>query len=142
LDNGPSPIYIKWSSISSRDSHGIRDLVLKAIETSKQRAIISARLDQFHGLGITSFIFILDKGMVTHDGLFEHVSCVVHSGDAEVTASALKHGKLMVINLNYGDQPFWGEILAKAGLAPKTLPLKTFTAEAPIRSSRPSWQLE
>ncbi len=80
--------------------------------------------------------------MVTHDGLFEHVSCVVHSGDAEVTASALKHGKLMVINLNYGDQPFWGEILAKAGLAPKTLPLKTFTAEAPIRSSRPSWQLE
>jgi len=69
-------------------------------------------------------------GNVPHDWLFEHVSCVVHHGGAGTTAAGIAKGKPTVIVPFFGDQPFWGAMIANAGAGPKPIPYKRLTAEA------------
>ncbi|KAJ6107264.1 hypothetical protein N7523_008587 [Penicillium sp. IBT 18751x] len=60
--------------------------------------------------------------------LLEAVSCVVHHGGAGTTAAAMAAGKPSIIVPFFGDQPFWGEMIARIGAGPKPLPFKKLTA--------------
>jgi hypothetical protein len=73
-------------------------------------------------------IFMLEN--TPHDWLFPRVSAVVHHGGAGTTAIGLKCGKPTVITPFFGDQPFWGAMVAqkKAG-AHECIPYKKLTAE-------------
>jgi sterol 3beta-glucosyltransferase len=64
------------------------------------------------------------------DWLFQRVSCVVHHGGAGTTAAGIALGKPTVIVPFFGDQPFWGQMIAKAGAGPKPVPFKQMTAES------------
>lgn len=63
-----------------------------------------------------------------HDWLFEQVSCVVHHGGAGTTAAGIAAAKPTVIVPFFGDQPFWGNMLASAGAGPRPIPSKLLTA--------------
>ncbi|KAK5276853.1 hypothetical protein LTR16_010598, partial [Cryomyces antarcticus] len=65
-----------------------------------------------------------------HDWLFPRVSAVVHHGGAGTTAIGLKCGRPTMIVPFFGDQPFWGNMVAaaKAG-AHECIPYKKLTAE-------------
>ena len=68
-------------------------------------------------------------GNCPHDWLFQHVSCVVHHGGAGTTAAGIALGRSTVIVPFFGDQPFWGAMVAHAGAGPSPIPSKELTAE-------------
>lgn len=73
-------------------------------------------------------------GNCPHDWLFQHVSCVVHHGGAGTTATGLAQGRPTVVIPFFGDQPFWGSIIARAGAGPDPVPYKELTTEKLINA--------
>lgn len=77
---------------------------------------------------IPDSILLVDN--VPHDWLFPKVRAVVHHGGAGTTAIGLKCGKPTMIVPFFGDQPFWGAMVASAGAGAKQcLPLKKLTVD-------------
>lgn len=107
----------------------LTDIIFDAIQETGQRALISKGWSKI-GSGRTDIpenIFLLDSS--PHDWLFKHVSCVVHHGGAGTTAAGLLAGLPTVIVPFFGDQPFWGSIVARAGAGPQPIPFKRLTTE-------------
>lgn len=104
-------------------------MVFEAVRLTGQRALVSKG---WGGLGADQLgkpdgVFML--GNCPHDWLFRHVSCVVHHGGAGTTAAGIAAGRSTIIVPFFGDQPFWGAMVAKAGAGPQPIPYKELTAE-------------
>lgn len=92
--------------------------LFSAVQAAGVRAIISSG---WAGLASTSSdpnIFVLDFA-VPHDYLFTKMSAVVHHGGAGTTAIGLLNGLPTLVVPFFGDQVFWGEMIARAGAGPK-----------------------
>lgn len=128
LENGPPPVYIGFGSIVVDDPNAMTKLIFEAVRITGQRALVSKGWGGFGAdqLGIPDGVFML--GNVPHDWLFKHVSCVVHHGGAGTTAAGIALGKPTVVVPFFGDQPFWGAMVAKAGAGPTPIPQKQLTA--------------
>lgn len=129
LEAGPTPIYIGFGSIVLEDPNGMMELVFEAVRKTSQRAILSKGWGGM-GAGIDhmpSGIFMI--GNVPHDWLFKHVSCVVHHGGAGTTASGIAAGRPTVVVPFFGDQAFWGAMIARAGAGPDPIHHKQLTAD-------------
>lgn len=129
LKAGPPPVYIGFGSIVVDDPNAMTKLIFEAVRRTGQRALVSKGWGGFgaDAMGIPEGIYML--GNVPHDWLFNHVSCVVHHGGAGTTAAGIALGKPTVIVPFFGDQPFWGAMVAKAGAGPVPIPNKQLTAE-------------
>jgi sterol 3beta-glucosyltransferase len=57
------------------------------------------------------------------------MEAIVHHGGAGTTAAAIRAGKPQVIVPFFGDQPFWGKIMAQHGVAPDPIAQRSLTAE-------------
>ncbi|OQV08036.1 hypothetical protein CLAIMM_12365 isoform 2 [Cladophialophora immunda] len=129
LDHGPPPVYIGFGSIVLDDPDAMTELIFDAVRKSGQRVLLSKG---WGGLGadrlrIPDGVFML--GSVPHDWLFKHVSCVVHHGGAGTTAAGIRAGRPTVVVPFFGDQPFWGATVARAGAGPHPIPHKQLTAD-------------
>ncbi|EXL40903.1 hypothetical protein FOCG_16665 [Fusarium oxysporum f. sp. radicis-lycopersici 26381] len=116
LQAGPPPIYIGFGSIVMDDSARMTDLILTALRRCGVRAIISrgwAKLGE--GSSDENAIFIDD---CPHEWLFKYVAGVIHHGGAGTTACGLLNARPTFIVPFFGDQPFWGSMVAKAGAGP------------------------
>lgn len=129
LDAGPPPIYIGFGSIVVDDPNAMTKLIFVAIQKTGQRALVSKGWGGLgaDAMGIPEGVFML--GNVPHDWLFKHVSCVVHHGGAGTTAAGIATGKPTVVVPFFGDQPFWGAMVAKAGAGPLPIPSKHLTSD-------------
>ncbi|KAI5265947.1 UDP-Glycosyltransferase/glycogen phosphorylase [Aureobasidium subglaciale] len=130
LDAGPPPVYIGFGSIVLDDPDGMTKLIFDAVRKTGQRALVSKGWGGFGAdeMGIPEGVFML--GNVPHDWLFKHVSCVVHHGGAGTTAAGIACGVPTVIVPFFGDQPFWGAMVAKAGAGPDPINHKDLTADS------------
>ena len=63
-----------------------------------------------------------------HDWLFPRMKAVVHHGGAGSTMAGLRAGKPTVICPFFGDQPFWGQVILRAGVGPAPVPQRSLTA--------------
>lgn len=128
LDDGGPPVYIGFGSIVVDDPEQFTSLVFDAVKMAGVRALVSKG---WGGLGegeTPENIFML--GNTPHDWLFPRCSAVVHHGGAGTTAIGLKCGKPTMIVPFFGDQPFWGAMVARAGAgAREPIPYKQLTAE-------------
>lgn len=104
-------------------------MVFGAIEKSGQRAIVSRGWGNLgvEDVGVPDNILVI--GSCPHDWLFRQVSCVIHHGGAGTTAAGLALGRPTIIVPFFGDQEFWGRIVAKAGAGPLPLPHKQLTVD-------------
>ena len=129
LASGPPPVYIGFGSIVLDDPNAMTKLIFDAVKKTGQRVLVSKGWGGFGAdeLEIPDAVFMLDN--VPHDWLFRHVSCVVHHGGAGTTAAGIALGKPTVIVPFFGDQPFWGAMVAKAGAGPAPIPIKQLTAD-------------
>lgn len=129
LDAGEKPVYIGFGSIVVDDPDEFTNLIFEAVKLAGVRALVSKGWGGFGGKGdAPEGVFMLEN--TPHDWLFPRCSAVVHHGGAGTSAIGLKCGKPTVIVPFFGDQPFWGAMIAdnKAG-AHKSIPYKKLTAE-------------
>ena len=90
--------------------------IFEAVKASGVRALVSAGWGGLGGQEVPEGVFIL--GNVPHDWLFTMVAAVVHHGGAGTTAIGLLNGRPTVVVPFFGDQQFWGDMVAKAGGGP------------------------
>ena len=130
LEVGEPPVYIGFGSIVVDDPDQFTILIFEAIQKAGVRALVSKG---WGGLGdennTPENVYMLEN--TPHDWLFPRVSAVVHHGGAGTTAIGLKCGKPTMIVPFFGDQPFWGAMVAKAGAgADSAVPYKQLTVDA------------
>ncbi|KAK4464145.1 sterol 3-beta-glucosyltransferase [Cladorrhinum samala] len=129
LEGGPPPVYIGFGSIVVDDPDALTRTILEAVERTGVRALVSKGWGGIGGdsLRVPENVFML--GNCPHDWLFKRVAAVVHHGGAGTTAAGIKAGKPTVVVPFFGDQIFWGTMIARAGAGPAPIPQKTLTSE-------------
>ncbi|CAG7978130.1 unnamed protein product [Penicillium nalgiovense] len=126
LSSGPPPIYIGFGSIVLEDQVEFTATIIEAVNTAGVRAIISKGWSNLSGTNTGKVHFI---GDCPHEWLFQHVAAVVHHGGAGTTACGLRNGKPTIIIPFFGDQPFWGTMVAAAGAGPNPIPHKDLSVD-------------
>lgn len=129
LASGPPPVYIGFGSIVVEDPNAMTELIFEAVKKTGQRALVSKGWGGLGGSDLNKPEGVFMLGNCPHDWLFQHVSCVVHHGGAGTTAAGIALGRPTVIVPFFGDQPFWGAMVARAGAGPTPIPFKQLTAE-------------
>ncbi|OAQ97272.1 hypothetical protein LLEC1_02010 [Akanthomyces lecanii] len=129
LNDGPPPVYIGFGSIVVDDPNAMTRMIFDAIHLAGVRALVSKGWGGLGAddVGIPEGVYML--GNVPHDWLFQRVSAVVHHGGAGTTAAGIKAGKPTFVVPFFGDQPFWGSMIARANAGPEPVPYKELTAE-------------
>ncbi|PCG89322.1 UDP-glucuronosyl/UDP-glucosyltransferase [Penicillium occitanis (nom. inval.)] len=119
LSSGPPPVYIGFGSIVMDDAEKMTAILLAAVRACGVRAIISRGWSKLgSGQQDPNVMFL---GDCPHEWLFKHVSCVVHHGGAGTTAGGLLNGRPTTIVPFFGDQAFWGQMIAAARAGPSPI---------------------
>ncbi|GER25007.1 sterol 3-beta-glucosyltransferase [Striga asiatica] len=128
LKAGPKPIYIGFGSLPVQEPEKMTQIIVEALEITKQRGIINKG---WGGLGNLAeekdFVYLLDN--CPHDWLFLQCAAVVHHGGAGTTAAGLKAACPTTIIPFFGDQPFWGERVHDRGVGPAPIPVEEFSLQ-------------
>jgi len=127
IDSGFPPIYIGFGSMSSRNPQETANLIVEALELSKQRGIIVSGWGGMQKADLPKSVFMVDS--VPFSWLFPRVGAVVHHGGAGTTGYGLRSGVPSIIVPFFADQPFWGHLVAKLGVGPEPISRKKLTAE-------------
>jgi UDP:flavonoid glycosyltransferase YjiC (YdhE family) len=125
LNAGPPPVYIGFGSIVLDNAAEMSSLILEAVSACGLRAIISRGWSRLDGPERSDIFWLED---CPHEWLFQHVSAVVHHGGAGTTACGLRNALPTAIVPFFGDQPFWGDMVAAAGSGPKPIQHKSLNA--------------
>ncbi|KAI1073424.1 glycosyltransferase family 28 domain-containing protein [Whalleya microplaca] len=134
LANGSPPIYIGFGSIVVDNPQALTALIFEALRLANVRGIVSKGWGGIGGGDVPDNVYLV--GDCPHDWLFQHVSCVVHHGGAGTTAAGLAAGCPTVVVPFFGDQAFWGQMIARAGAGPNPVPFTKMTAESLAESIR------
>ena len=100
LSSGPPPIYIGFGSIVLEDPEKMTRMLVKAIQQTGVRALISRGWSKLGGIECENIMYLDD---CPHEWLFQRVTAVIHHGGAGTTACGLRYGKPTFI------VPFFGE---------------------------------
>ncbi|KEQ93670.1 glycosyltransferase family 1 protein [Aureobasidium subglaciale EXF-2481] len=124
LAAGPPPVYIGFGSIVLDDPAKMLATILEAVKISGVRAIISKGWSELGGDAGENIYYI---GDCPHEWLFPRMAAVVHHGGAGTTACGIKNGIPTLVCPFFGDQPFWGHMIASAGAGPEPLAPRDMT---------------
>jgi sterol 3beta-glucosyltransferase len=127
LRDGAPPVYIGFGSMGAAGAQERAAQVLDAVARTGERALLATGWGGLAVDRVPANVLVLDS--VPHDWLFSRVKAVVHHGGAGSTMAGLRAGRPTVICPFLGDQPFWGNVVHRAGLGPRPLPQKKLTAE-------------
>ncbi|KAG7118602.1 Sterol 3-beta-glucosyltransferase UGT80A2 like protein [Verticillium longisporum] len=129
LDAGSRPVYIGFGSIVVDDADRIATIIHEAVSLLGIRAIISSGWTNLASETDTEpNPGIFHIGECPHQWLFQQVAAVVHHGGAGTTACGLGYGKPTIVVPFFGDQPFWGRMIAEAGAGPPPIPYAALTS--------------
>ncbi|KAK0710025.1 UDP-glucose,sterol transferase [Lasiosphaeria miniovina] len=123
LTQGPAPIYVGFGSIVLDDPARLYRVIIEAAKRCRVRAIVSRGWSKLGGDACNT-VDVFHLGDCPHEWLFKRVSAVVHHGGAGTTACGLVNARPTLIVPFFGDQPFWGSVVAAAGAGPKPIPQK------------------
>jgi hypothetical protein len=104
-------------------------MIFEAVRKTGQRALVSKGWGGLGGDELSKPDGVFMLGNCPHDWLFKHVSCVVHHGGAGTTAAGIALGRPTLVVPFFGDQPFWGAMVARAGAGPTPIPFKALTSD-------------
>ncbi|GLD97265.1 hypothetical protein PINS_up005948 [Pythium insidiosum] len=123
LGTDGGPIFVGFGSMVLADPLATTKMIIEAAQRANNvRVLIQSSWSDMSGdLDVPSNIFFL--GNCPHDWLMPRVSAVVHHGGAGTTAAGLLAGKPTFIVPFFGDQPFWGRAVVKAGVGVEPCPI-------------------
>jgi UDP:flavonoid glycosyltransferase YjiC (YdhE family) len=120
LAAGPAPVYIGFGSMPKRDQARNVPLIVEAVRSVGQRAVIAKFWDEPSGFSGDRDVFFIQK--FPHLRLFPRMAAVVHHGGAGTTASGALSGVPQIIVPHILDQYYWGRRVHESGLGPKPIP--------------------
>ncbi|PHH59729.1 hypothetical protein CDD81_2623 [Ophiocordyceps australis] len=127
LQAGEPPIYIGFGSIIVDDADSFTAMIFEAVAKARVRALVSKGWGGFGHGKVPENIFLLDN--TPHDWLFPRVkACVIHGG-AGTTAIALKCARPTMVVPFFGDQHFWGAMIASSRAGPEPVPYKALSSD-------------
>ncbi|GIM30769.1 glycosyltransferase [Paraclostridium bifermentans] len=124
---GSKPIVISFSSIPLKNPDKFKDILLKALDKTNNRAII---LTGISGMSFKDEENILAVPYAPHNLLFPLSKGIMHHGGVGTMASALQSGKPQLIMPFSVDQPFWANRLYGLGYTSKPLNENTITVNS------------
>ncbi len=127
LDAGPPPVYVGFGSCVVPDPAALTRVVFEGLEKAGLRGVLSRGWGELGGEA-PPHVHIIDD--CPHDWLFPRCQAVCHHGGAGTTAAGLHAGLPTVVVPFFGDQFFWGHVVADAGAGPEPVPAATITAES------------
>jgi sterol 3beta-glucosyltransferase len=127
LQAGSPPVAIGFGSMNNRDPEQTTEIVLNALDRSKQRGVLLTGWGGLHQFDLPDHVFKID--FVPHEWLYPRVRAIVHHGGAGTTGAALRSGVPSIGIPFFADQPFWAERAYRAGVGPRPIPRKKLTAE-------------
>ncbi len=128
LNADEPPVYIGFGSLSGNPNYArLINASVEALRKTKQRGILVTAWGSVEHLRLPDNVFQIDS--VPHDWLFPRVKTVVHHGGAGTTSAGLRAGKPSIILPYFGDQPFWGQQVLRAGVGPQPIHQNRVTAD-------------
>ena len=128
LKAGPPPTYVGFGSMPAADAERTAATVLASLRQTGTRAIVAKGWGALSQVTADDGIHVLDSA--PHDRLFPECSAVVHHGGAGTTHEGLRWGRRTLVCPVFGDQPFWGNMVASQGAGPAPLPLNRLTSDS------------
>jgi UDP:flavonoid glycosyltransferase YjiC (YdhE family) len=122
LAAGEPPIYVGFGSVVAEDPVGLTRTIFTALERAGARGIVSAGWAHLGGATPPPNVYVI--GDAPHDWLFARCRAVCHHGGAGTTSAGLRAGLPTVVVPFFGDQFFWGRIVADAGAGPEPIPIR------------------
>lgn len=127
LASGEPPAYVGFGSIVVDDPAAVSRTILAALQRAGVRGIVSQGWAHLGSDGVPSDVFLI--GDAPHDWLFPRCRAVCHHGGAGTMAAGLRAGLPTVAVPFFGDQYFWGQVVADAGAGPEPIPIARLDAE-------------
>jgi sterol 3beta-glucosyltransferase len=128
LAAGEAPIYVGFGSVGVEDPAAVTRTIFTALEKAGARGIVSEGWAHLGGGTVPPNVFLI--GDCPHDWLFPRCRAVCHHGGAGTTAAGLRAGLPTVVVPSFGDQLFWGRIVADAGTGPEPIPIARLDSAA------------
>jgi UDP:flavonoid glycosyltransferase YjiC (YdhE family) len=128
LAAGEAPIYVGFGSVVVEDPAALTRTIFAALDRAGARGIVSQGWAQLGGATAPPNVYVI--GDCPHDWLFARCRGVCHHGGAGTTSAGLRAGLPTVVVPFFGDQFFWGHVVAGAGAGPDPIPARDLTAEA------------
>lgn len=127
LNSGPTPVYLGFGSMVHRRPEEMADLVLRALERTGQRAVVSTGWGGMRTSRLPDSVCMV--GSIPHSWLFPRMAAVVHHGGVGTTAAGLRAGVPAVVTPFFGDQPFWGDRVHSLGVGPRPIPRRQLSSD-------------
>jgi UDP:flavonoid glycosyltransferase YjiC (YdhE family) len=131
LKDKEKPIYIGFGSMVMRNPQQIAELLIEAINATKQRAIIASswsNLEQFIDREKNPHIFV-SSDYIPFNWLFPQTKLLIHHGGSGTTALGLKAGIPQILTPFFADQPAWAEKLVNLGVSSDFIPFKKLSSQ-------------
>ena len=127
LAAGKPPIYVGFGSLVVPDPEALTRTVFEALAKAGARGIVSRGWGNVGQETPPAHVHVIED--IPHDWLFPRCRIVCHHGGAGTTAAGLRAGLPTVIVPFFGDQFFWGEVIAGAGAGPAPIPAGELTVD-------------
>ena len=127
LAAGDPPVYVGFGSCPAPDPVALTATIFDGLERAGVRGLVSRGWAKLGTASVPKHVHLVDD--VPHDWLFPRCAAVCHHGGAGTTAAGLRNGLPTIVVPFFGDQYFWGRIVADAGAGPEPVPIDSLTAE-------------
>ena len=127
LAEGEAPIYVGFGSVVAEDPAALTRTIFGALQKAGARGVVSRGWAHLGGEAPPPNVYLIDD--TPHDWLFPRCRAVCHHGGAGTTAAGLRAGLPTVVVPFFGDQFFWGRIVADSGAGPEPIPIRRLDIE-------------
>ena len=128
LSAGEPPIYVGFGSVLVEDPAAVTRTIFTSLQRAGARGLVSEGWAHLRGEAAPPNVFLI--GDTPHDWLFPRCRAVCHHGGAGTTSAGLRVGLPTVVVPSFGDQFFWGRMVADAGAGPEPIPIARLDSDA------------
>jgi len=128
LAAGDPPVYVGFGSCPAPDPAALTATIFDGLERAGVRGVVARGWARLGTGSVPPHVHVVDD--LPHDWLFPRCAAVCHHGGAGTVAAGLRSGRPTIVVPFFGDQFFWGRIVAESGAGPAPVPIGALTADS------------
>ena len=115
-------------AVVAEDPAALTRMIFGALHRAGARGVVSRGWAHLGGEAPPPNVYLIDD--CPHDWLFPRCRAVCHHGGAGTTSTGLRAGLPTVVVPFFGDQFFWGRVIADAEAGPEPIPIQRLNSDA------------